>query len=116
MSPRFSPSESYMSLPDEEAESGFLLHGKLQTMNVKTSNSSLPPLVVKHWREIILLAIVFLETIGLYALASIVRQERLAVSRQSCQCDTIRAHSYGQFLYCELTRFFSVHCFSLFFC
>ena len=89
-------SDSYTSLPDEEPEGGLLLHRGVRTMSLKVSQS----FIAKHWREVILLALVFVQSIGLYVLAT--RQQRVVVSTN---CETVRAHSYGQFLYCELSSF-----------
>jgi hypothetical protein len=89
-------SASYTSLPDEEPESGLLLHRGGKTTNPKASRF----FIAKHWREVILLALVFVQSIGLYVLGT--RQQHMVVSTH---CETTRAHSYGQFLYCEFFSF-----------
>jgi hypothetical protein len=94
MSPRSRPGLS-ISLPDDENETELFLYRGFKTMNLNTS--LFYAFVGGHWREIILLALVIIQSIGLYVLA--VRQQRQGFSSP---CETTRAHSYGQVLYCEL--------------
>jgi hypothetical protein len=93
----FCKHDAYTSLPDEEPESGLLLRRGVKTAPVKGSAS----FISKCWREVILLALVFIQSIGLYILAT---QQRVVVP---AHCETTRAHSYGQFLYCELNSLVS---------